>query len=332
MAAFESKSRAQLDLLKEQQNKLADIEKQQQSIQEQLLKLDKLAKEDSIHRSLEIVKSEIISDLSKQIESNIESNRSFIDKTNESLRQIKVQNDKLSALSQQNEKQIMENNRQTSETVWAEIFNNTIADSKWLTNKTFSPGRWAVGYPYLYVMYRVLNETKPKTILELGLGQSTRMIGQYVAAYTDVIHVVVEHDPEWIAFFENDFQLSSGSRIVQLEREMVAYKDADRVRVYKNFKEHFAGQKYDFISIDAPLGGDMKQYARIDVLTMLPECLSDDFVIMIDDCERVGETNTLKEMTQVLQEHSVKYKMGRYSGKKDCVLICAEHMGFLASM
>ena len=119
---------------------------------------------------------------------------------------------------------------------------------------------------------------------------------------------------------------------MQLEREMVAYKEAAAVRVFSDFKEHFVGQKFDFISIDAPLGGDMKQYARIDVLTMLPECLSDDFVIMIDDCERVGEMNTLAEMERVLQENGIKYKCGRYSGKKDCVLICAAHLGFLASM
>ncbi len=99
--------------------------------------------------------------------------------------------------------------RTASETVWAEIFNNVISDSRWLNNKAFSAGRWAVGYQYLYVMYRVLNEIRPKNILELGLGQSTRMIGQYAMAHEDVMHFVVEHDPEWIDFFTRDFALSS---------------------------------------------------------------------------------------------------------------------------
>lgn len=45
--------------------------------------------------------------------------------------------------------------RNASEAVWAEIFNNAITGSEWLTDTAFSPGRWAVGYPYLYVMYRV---------------------------------------------------------------------------------------------------------------------------------------------------------------------------------
>ena len=56
--------------------------------------------------------------------------------------------------------------KQTSEAVWAHIFHDTIVESTWLKDKTFSPGRWAVGYPYLYVMYRILNEVHPKRILE----------------------------------------------------------------------------------------------------------------------------------------------------------------------
>ena len=55
-------------------------------------------------------------------------------------------------------------------------------------------------------------------------------------------------------------------------------------------------------------------------------------MIMYDDFEHGAEANTLAEMEKILQENEIKYKCGRYSGKKDCVLICAEHLGFLASM
>ena len=228
--------------------------------------------------------------------------------------------------------QSVESRRYASEAVWAEIFNSVISGSTWLKNTAFSPGRWAVGYPALYVMYRVLNEARPKRILELGLGQSTRMIAQYAAAHEDVEHIVVEHDQEWIDFFKNDFRLSLRSQIVQLDREMVPYKEAEAVRVFKGFRETFHEQKFDFIFIDAPLGGDMKQYARIDVLGIMPDCLSNDFVIMIDDAERSGEIHTIVEMEQRLAESGIGQKKGRYSGKKDCVLISAEHMGFLTSM
>lgn len=229
--------------------------------------------------------------------------------------------------------QVMESTRYASEAVWGEIFNNTISNSTWLYDKAFSPGRWAVGYPYLYVMYRVLNETNPKTILELGLGQSTRMIAQYAKTHKGIKHVVVEHDWEWIKFFQNQHEdLFDCTQIVQLERKMEAYKEAKAVRVFKGFRERFEHKKFDFILIDAPLGSDMKEYSRIDILQILPDCLSKDFIIMIDDTDRCGETHTVAEIEAVLDKHEIKYKKGRYSGKKDFVLIGAERFGFMTSM
>ena len=229
-------------------------------------------------------------------------------------------------------RQAADSARHASEAVWAQIFNNTISESLWLKDKTFSPGRWAVGYPYLYVMYRVLNETRPKRILELGLGQSTRMIAQYAAAFQDVEHIVVEHDPEWVEFFCNDFPLPKNTKVVMLEREMAPYKDAEAVRVFKGFKETFQGQKFDFISVDAPLGGDMKQYARIDVLNLIPDGLGENFVIMVDDCNRIGENNTVKEIENKLIELNIPISVGKYCGRKDCSLVCVKKFTFLTTM
>lgn len=222
--------------------------------------------------------------------------------------------------------------RSSAENGWAMVFNNTVSESTWLKDKSFSPGRWAVGYPYLYVMYRILNEARPKTILDLGLGQSSRMIAQYAAHHENVEHYIVEHDPEWIQFFVNAYSLPQNSHIIQLPWDFAPYKEAESVRVYKAFRETFQGMKFDYISIDGPLGGDMKEYARIDVLGIIPECLSDAFVITMDDYERSGEQHTVKEMRQILQKNGIAYAEGAYSGAKDMILLCAESRAFLSSM
>ena len=70
--------------------------------------------------------------------------------------------------------------RVNNEILWAEIFNSTIQDSLWFKDKSLSPGRWAAGYPFLYALYRTLNEKHPLNILELGMGQTTKLISQYV--------------------------------------------------------------------------------------------------------------------------------------------------------
>lgn len=225
-----------------------------------------------------------------------------------------------------------ENIRAANEGVWGQIFNNTIANSQWLQDKTFSPGRWAVGYPDLYVIYRLLNEVRPKQILEIGLGQSTRMIAQYAAAFSDVEHTVVEHDSAWIQFFCNSFSLPQNTKIVQLEREMVSYKNAEEVRVFKGFHDMFQGKTFDFIMVDAPLGSDMKQFSRIDALSLMPEGLAENFAILVDDAERVGETHTIAEMEDILKKNNIAYKMGRYRGRNDCVILCSPQQGFLCSL
>ena len=227
---------------------------------------------------------------------------------------------------------ILSAQRSASEAVWGISFHDVSAGSLWLKNKSFAVGRWALGYPALYALYRILNEAKPRHILELGLGTSTKMIGQYVAAFDEVEHTAVEHDLEWISFFRQDFELTERSHLIQLDREMSPYKDAEAVRTFSGFADAFAGQKFDFICIDAPLGDDMKQYARVDVLRLLPDCLEEDFIIMLDDTNRPGETHTLEEMSAVLQKAGIEHYVGHYSGNKKTSVICSVSRKFFASM
>ena len=32
----------------------------------------------------------------------------------------------------------------------------------------------------------------------------------------------------------------------------------------------------------------------MDIIDIIPNCLEDDFVIFLDDCERIGEKNTIE--------------------------------------
>ena len=219
-----------------------------------------------------------------------------------------------------------------SEAVWGISFHDAAEQSAWLKDRRVIAGRWAIGYPALYALYRILDEAKPKKILELGLGMSTRIIGQYAAAFADVEHTVVEHDPEWIAFVTRGFSLSGRSRVVQLSREFVPFREAEAVRSFAGFAEAFKGRRFDFIFIDAPLGGDMKQYSRIDVLKLMPGCLDDEFIIMLDDTSRSGEIHTFDAMISCLDDADIAHKVGHYQGDKKTSVICSAGRRFFASM
>ena len=96
--------------------------------------------------------------------------------------------------------------------------------------------------------------------------------------------------------------------------------------------ESFKGQKFDCILIDGPLGGDMKEFSRIDVLRMMPGCLSENFVILIDDCERIGEHNTLEEMEKCLNMANIEYAKGYYRGAKDLIVLASKQHSFVTSL
>ena len=252
-----------------------------------------------------------VTELSSQIKTLSDNTGNFIKKTD---RQLNI----TSGVARENE--------------WAHIFNNTIFGSSWLRDPSFSPGRWAVGYQFLYVMYRVLNEVRPESILELGLGQTTKMISQYVAKHTKVKHWVVEHDQNWIDFFSRNYPIPDRTSIVKLPWDFKPFKEAESVRCYKDFADVFKNRKFDFISVDGPFGGDMKMYARVDILSIIPKALSSDFVIMIDDTERPGEIHMIAELENKLQSAGIQYAKGTYQGEKKLTVICSMSLSFVKSM
>ena len=248
------------------------------------------------------------------------------------LEQLKQQQEVIKADVKVARNHAWKSQKNSDEILWAEIFHDASSNSTWLHDKAFSAGRWAVGYQYLYSVYRILDEVKPKNILELGLGQSTRLLGQYASENVDVSHTVVEHDLSWIEFFQQDFPLGDNTNIVQLEREYIKFCEDEKVLAFKDFYETFEGLKFDFISIDAPLGGEAIVYARIDILNLLPECLAESFVIVVDDYNRFGEKNMVAMLETILKENDISYVKGIYSGQKDCVVICSENLKFVCSM
>lgn len=314
-------------------NRIIAIEEQNQNLVRQLMQ--KIAQQERLIQQQaekqELQEQKLVK-LLESFESRYLKTRELHEKQSLELQLIKDQQEYIKENIQAARKHAWQGQCNTEEIIWAEIFNNVISGSEWLINQSFAAGRWAVGYQYLYVVYRILNEVRPQNLLELGLGQSTRLLGQYAASDIEVQHTVVEHDSAWIQFFQEDFQLPSNSTIIQLEREYRTFREDDHVLAFKNFKETFTDRKFDFISIDAPLGGEAVIYARVDILELLPEILAESFIIILDDFNRQGEKNTVTVLEEILQKNEIIYVKGVYSGKKDCIVICSEDLKFVCSM
>lgn len=220
------------------------------------------------------------------------------------------------------------------ELLYSNVFNLNSEHVEWLSDRSFSPGRWAVGYPCLFFIIKSLDIMKPKKILEIGLGQSTRLIGQYSAYFNDVNHTVIESEEAFIKFFKTKNAANfTKAKILNLpvttEKEFNGIKN---IRGYLGFSEKLRGCSFDFILVDGPLGSDMPHLSRIDLLEIIPSCLSTSFVIVFDDYNRTGESATFHHVLKTMSENKIEYCTGFYKGEKEIGVIVSPDLNYLTSL
>ena len=209
-----------------------------------------------------------------------------------------------------------------NEIKYANIFNDTIKDSKWLTNKSFSLNNGAANYSFLYVLYRILDEIQPKSILEFGLGQTTKMTSQYVSFFNNADLTVVEDDKEWIDYFCNLLKLSNNINILHCDKENILI-DSFECWKYKNVNDLIDNKLFDFIIIDGPIGYN-QEYPRSNILDLIDN-LADDFVIILDDYDRKGEQNTSNKLFDLLKKKNIKFNKIIFKGLKNQLVIFSEN-------
>ncbi|GAB3279258.1 hypothetical protein GCM10027347_53880 [Larkinella harenae] len=211
----------------------------------------------------------------------------------------------------------------------ANLFRDSISSSEWLEKKSFSPGRWAVDYSFLYILYRVLNHVKPKYIVEFGLGQSTKMISQFAEFY-DLELSVFENNQEWIDFFQKDFDIGRNCRLNKVELESVHYDGFESIR-YKDVVHYLSASEIELIVLDGPIGS--KRYSRTQVLDLIPKYINQKhFCVLIDDYNRQGEKDTVNELLNQLEVGNIDYAKVVYTGEKNVMLICSTNNIYLTSL
>jgi predicted O-methyltransferase YrrM len=227
-------------------------------------------------------------------------------------------------------KRARENRNMLKELNYADVFNSTIHTSEWLMDKTFSPTSYAIGYPLLYVLYRILDEQHPENILEFGLGQSTKLFHQYSAFMRDAHVTTLEHDAKWIEFFLSKKPLPKNAGLVVVESEIIKYKGF-KTRSIKDLEEHVKDKRFDLILVDAPTV--FKRYSRSQILKMVPGNINPDhFIIIIDDSQRRGERDTCRELENSFRNNNIDFFKGEYCGIKTSSLYCSSDLKFLTTL
>ena len=214
-----------------------------------------------------------------------------------------------------------------AEPYWANVYHDTINNTNWLNNKSVSPGRWAVSYIVLYVLYRILDEVKPQSILECGLGQSSKLTIQYADAHNADL-TICENNPDWLAFFQRQFPTADMYTKI-LDTEMIHVVPEYESRTYVGFKSLIGDKKFNLILIDGPLGS--AHFSRPQILDVVDN-LDKSFVILLDDMNRIGEQEIFNLLKKKLHEKHIEFKEGGYESDKRLGLICSPDLEWLTTM
>jgi len=228
--------------------------------------------------------------------------------------------------SRVNQKKIL---LQSFELEWAHVYHDSIRGKKWLEELPLNIGRWAGNYAFFYVLNRILNDFKPKVILEMGLGESTKFISTYLNYYlTDSKHLVIEQDENWKNIFKERFTLSNRTEIAVCPLEKVIVKGFE-TNAYHNFELAVKGE-FDLYLIDGPFGSS--HYSRYDIMKLAnnfePE---NQFIIVMDDYNRQGEKETIADLLALFKQKNINVFHNSYTGNKSVMVIATEKYKYATS-
>ena len=235
--------------------------------------------------------------------------------------EIKKQNESI-------EKELITIRRHTDEILFANRFHDVIKQSTWYEDIPLSFSDFAIGYNMAYLLFKILDQYKPKSILEIGLGQSTLMISQYTNKFKSKHHVV-ENNKDWIKFFESSLNVKTIPDFHCLPKYTRTI-NGEEVNAYKGFEKEFKNEKFDLMMIDGPNGSPY--YSRMDVLDIIPKSLNKSFIILLDDAQRPGEIRMFQELEKKLNENNIKFKSALYPGNTDVYICVSEDLSFMTSM
>ena len=205
---------------------------------------------------------------------------------------------------------------QNAELLFADYFRDSIQNSKWVTDKGFSAFGGAANYSLLYKLYKIYDIVKPQNVLEFGLGQTTKLSYQYAEANPNVKIIAIDDNKDWTEIYKKQITMPKNLNITSLALQDFRYKGEvlQKLNEYKGLNRVIGKTKFDLVIVDGPIGYD-KEYSRTNIVS-LSDSLAEDFIVIFDDAERIGEQRTINIFKQELAKNNVGFEAFDIAGSK----------------
>ena len=228
------------------------------------------------------------------------------------------------------EKLLKESILLSQELEWANVFHDSVKGKPWLASLSINVGRWAGNYSFFYLLHRILQDYKPSSILEFGLGESSKFISTYLTnALPNTKHVVIEHDTIWKAKFNENFNLATNSTIINCSLQ-ITQVNGFTTNSYENIQNKI-NSLFDFYIVDGPFGSD--RFSRYDMYYLAEKFTpQDEFIILFDDTHRKGEEDSVNAIATMLTSKGIEIFVQSYEGVKKNTIIATKKYKFATSL
>lgn len=160
---------------------------------------------------------------------------------------------------------------------------------------------------------QLLEIRKPKRIIELGTGYSTKIFKTYIKRHGGEIFSI-EHNDE---FSDDNVVIMPLEENTSLEVRGMSFGTCNKFVGLEDWLEN--QQKFDFILIDAPFGFGFREkykYSRVQTLSfVLLDKITDDAVVMYHDSQRANAKSTLREFERLLRIKGFMFNKTKRSQK-----------------
>lgn len=139
----------------------------------------------------------------------------------------------------------------------------------------------------------LLQQHKPRRILELGSGSSTVLIARALLklGHPAELHVSVDHDARYLRLTRELARLNGVEHLIRFEHCPLESRPEWAHPWYSRIAEVAADAKFDLLLVDGPPAYESgKDRAREPALDVLAESLGPNAIVLLDDANRPGET------------------------------------------
>jgi hypothetical protein len=181
----------------------------------------------------------------------------------------------------------------------------------WMDIKLHTKG-YAANWSFLYLLLKFITEKQPDNLLELGSGQTSKLIYNYILENNNKTALVLEDYKNWYDEFKPNFNSPRFEYLYKpLNKQLIGEKEIFWYSFDFNDIEKF----FNLIVIDGPAGS--YNYSRLGISKYLTSIISsEDFLIIMDDSERRGERQTLEILKKKLTKANISFHIKHIYGRK----------------